>query len=764
MKKILSLFLSACFVFGIFMSVPVVNAADIVTNGDWRYVLASEESVGGGTANYDGGGIALVGYTGNSANVVIPSSLDGYDVTVLSTKLLYNHSEIVSLVVPDTVKCIRSYALANLTGLKSLELRCELVGFADHMLCCTESSFKLDSLACPISYLSKDCSGIDVVWNSLLWDCSTDGHLGIDFGNIDTLHLLPDSNSGYDNTDNYWNVDLADYEMPRIKSNYGPKTLIIDEGVVTLPEGICVSFSRLENVELPSTLRVVGPFAFFGCKNLKEVSFPNSLEQISNYAFEKCSSLSKVYLDSGVNSIGTRSFPDTTELIYNSAVPQSILNRASAGFKNILTSNAKYVTSNNAYTVGKSLPRDGGVGGDPYSLVFSKDMPTEIGLDGAGPYISAFGSKTGGKGDYVGINVDYGISLNKEDTTFLFNVACGRTGEYKVDSFVNTIVCYRDAVAVIDNDPEANNEHFRLMDINPVFCNSCTLPDGFEFPCKNVIYLEDVTFDANGGALPNGNTSDTYVYLENESVDLSLTAQKDGYTFVGWSLSPDAKFVTDDFTVISDVTLYAVYREKYSVSFDANGGQGFMSDVYSMSDIINLPENCFYKEGCIFKGWVIDKDQKNIDFADKQVLSFTDLGSDDVTLYAVWNSQDDLIGDIPHDMESNEYDEQLDDSTFEDDIETDEDLDYDFSIEDTNPLDETIPTDEITSTPDTQINTPSTHITEPDTGKDYNTSMKSPNTGCDNNVVAGVVALFVSVCVLVFIKNKQMKGDSFDEV
>lgn len=56
-------------------------------------------------------------------------------------------------------------------------------------------------------------------------------------------------------------------------------------------------------------------------------------------------------------------------------------------------------------------------------------------------------------------------------------------------------------------------------------------------------------------------------YEKNTDVDLSYTASKDGYEFVGWSLTPNGTEVVDSVTAeTSNITLYAVFRKELQVN------------------------------------------------------------------------------------------------------------------------------------------------------------------------------------------------------
>jgi uncharacterized repeat protein (TIGR02543 family) len=66
-----------------------------------------------------------------------------------------------------------------------------------------------------------------------------------------------------------------------------------------------------------------------------------------------------------------------------------------------------------------------------------------------------------------------------------------------------------------------------------------------------------VTYNANGGT-----TDATPATVEaNGAADLTKTASKDGYTFLGWNTDSTATTKLDSYTVTGDVTLYAIYEE-----------------------------------------------------------------------------------------------------------------------------------------------------------------------------------------------------------
>ena len=94
-----------------------------------------------------------------------------------------------------------------------------------------------------------------------------------------------------------------------------------------------------------------------------------------------------------------------------------------------------------------------------------------------------------------------------------------------------------------------------------------------------------VTYDY---ATNGGTSSDvTYgLYDEGETVNLSPTAVKEGWTFVGWNTDKDAKEAMPECTVNkADLTLYAIFKKDVQVKVhyatDASGKEGVLTTKYT---------------------------------------------------------------------------------------------------------------------------------------------------------------------------------------
>ena len=85
--------------------------------------------------------------------------------------------------------------------------------------------------------------------------------------------------------------------------------------------------------------------------------------------------------------------------------------------------------------------------------------------------------------------------------------------------------------------------------------------------------ISEVTYNctSNGGSTSNS----SFQYIDGESVDLTKTCSKSGWTFVGWNTDRTATTKINSYTMPdSDVTLYGIYKKEavtLYASFNANG-------------------------------------------------------------------------------------------------------------------------------------------------------------------------------------------------
>ena len=154
-----------------------------------------------------------------------------------------------------------------------------------------------------------------------------------------------------------------------------------------------------------------------------------------------------------------------------------------------------------------------------------------------------------------------------------------------------------------------------------------------------------VRFNANGGQGQMADQSFTY----DQSASLAACDfSKTGYRFSGWAIEDGGDVVCDDTQVVKNLTsvrdgivaLYAVWTANtYKVSFNANGGEGSMSDQsFTYDKSKNLTANTFAKTGYQFAGWALTSTGA-VAYADgARAINLTSVHSGVVELFAKWEA------------------------------------------------------------------------------------------------------------------------------
>ena len=109
--------------------------------------------------------------------------------------------------------------------------------------------------------------------------------------------------------------------------------VVVGEGITSTGAFMCVEFSKLTSVSLPSTLEKVGYASFAECSKLATITLPDSLKTIEDQVFRTCTSLTNVKIPENIKNIEYGTFQNCTSLT-NVELPetlQSIDNSAFSG-------------------------------------------------------------------------------------------------------------------------------------------------------------------------------------------------------------------------------------------------------------------------------------------------------------------------------------------------------------------------------------------------------------------------------------------------
>lgn len=150
---------------------------------------------------------------------------------------------------------------------------------------------------------------------------------------------------------------------------------------------------------------------------------------------------------------------------------------------------------------------------------------------------------------------------------------------------------------------------------------------------------DKLTLDRNGGS----GREVTIDGVTGEEVTLPDPADvlysKAGFKLGGWSTTPGGEDGTiyhggDTYTLTrDDDVLYAWWAPQYTLTYDANGGEGQMPRrVFSASEEAVISDNAFTRKGYDFAGWCFSADGRGKIYQSGDTITLTE----DATLYAQW--------------------------------------------------------------------------------------------------------------------------------
>lgn len=143
-----------------------------------------------------------------------------------------------------------------------------------------------------------------------------------------------------------------------------------------------------------------------------------------------------------------------------------------------------------------------------------------------------------------------------------------------------------------------------------------------------------IMYNANNGSdAPSSQTK-----VQNVDVTLSTTAPtRSGYQFAGWNTNANGSGTSYAAGAVysenSNVTLYAQWKQVFTITYNANGGSGAPSDQSKVQgDTITLSTNKPTKTGNTFTGWNTSSGGSGTSYAAGATYS----ADSSITLYAQW--------------------------------------------------------------------------------------------------------------------------------
>ncbi len=301
--KAISVLLCIVMLLSVFSIIPVSAA----TAGEYTYVVLSD-------------GTAKITKATATGDVVIPSALDGYTITVLDNRSFYNHKDITSVVIPDTVTTIGENAFINCSELISVTIGNSVTSLGDKSF---SGCGKLTSVTIPDS--------VKTIGDNAFYNCTgltsvTIGKTVETIGNRAFLGCtglvtvtIPDSvimigNSSFQSCTGLTSVTIPDSVTTIGASAFSKcsslSSVTIPDSVTDIGNSAFRDCSGLTSVKIGKAVETIGEDAFLCCSSLTAVTISNSVTTIGNYAFSRCSSLTTVTIPKSVTTLGNGVFSD----------------------------------------------------------------------------------------------------------------------------------------------------------------------------------------------------------------------------------------------------------------------------------------------------------------------------------------------------------------------------------------------------------------------------------------------------------------------
>lgn len=140
-----------------------------------------------------------------------------------------------------------------------------------------------------------------------------------------------------------------------------------------------------------------------------------------------------------------------------------------------------------------------------------------------------------------------------------------------------------------------------------------------------------LSFDGNGAT--SGSMDALRKYSDEKFTLPGVGFSKTGYSFKGWSKTPNGTVLVQDgagYTMDcqDQVILYAVWEiNQYTITIEANGGKGTTKITQDYNTVVKAPT--LTRSGYAFEEWYADADFKT-------VYNFATMPADNITVYAKW--------------------------------------------------------------------------------------------------------------------------------
>lgn len=285
-------------------------------------------------------------YTGH---IVIPETVTygkTYSVVGIGNSV-FSHDEIISVVIPNSVKTIANFAFYGCEKLESVTIG-NGVTIIEHdafRACYALKSIEIPSSVTTIggnAFLTCRALKNATIPNSVT---TIEGSAFSGCSSLDKV-IIPNSVTSVGDRVFFGCSSLTSIEIPGSLKNIEAqmfqecrrlKSVTIKDGVTNIGYSVFAYCDSLTEIEIPNSVTSIGDCAFDFCSALESVTIGNGVEIIGGWAFRNCISLTDLTIGNNVKTIGHSAFHSCTGLT-GIELPNSVTEikeRAFSGCSNI---------------------------------------------------------------------------------------------------------------------------------------------------------------------------------------------------------------------------------------------------------------------------------------------------------------------------------------------------------------------------------------------------------------------------------------------
>lgn len=118
-----------------------------------------------------------------------------------------------------------------------------------------------------------------------------------------------------------------------LRAPYSLEEYSIKEGTIVICNNSFDKLHKLKTVDIPSSITIIGEFAFYNCRSLCSITIPSSVHVIKKGAFCECRALNNLELNEGVTIIESYAFSGYKKMA-SLRIPESVIEIGDEAFWN----------------------------------------------------------------------------------------------------------------------------------------------------------------------------------------------------------------------------------------------------------------------------------------------------------------------------------------------------------------------------------------------------------------------------------------------